>query len=83
MPDKYLPKAKLEHGEYYAGTCRNATVARWDGEKQHFVHWRTKFVSVYREVILHPEDDLKYDVFYPIMHISAPKEIPLENVDRC
>lgn len=80
-PDKYLRKEQLEHGEYYAGTCRNASVARWDGKKETFTHWRTKFGATFLEEIKHPEDEFHYDVFYPMIHISPPKPIPLGDQD--
>jgi len=31
-----LPKDKLEHGQYYKGRCRNATIARWNSNRQCF-----------------------------------------------
>jgi hypothetical protein len=75
---QYLNKAELEHGQYYAGHCRNANVARWNGERQLFIHWRTKFGETFTEEIRHPEDEKHFDVFYPT-HICVEdiKEIPL------
>lgn len=58
-----IPKKDLIHGAYYIGVCRNATLARWDGQREVFVHWRTKFGSTYLEDIHCPEDDSVYDVF--------------------
>ena len=63
---EYTPKIKkaaLVHGVYYRGRCRNATIARWDGQAEHFVHWRTKFNFRYLEAIKCPEDDDRFDVF--------------------
>jgi hypothetical protein len=59
-----LHKTELVHGAYYRGQCRNATVARWNGEKQKFIHFRTKFGNVFLEEICCPEDDQVWDVFY-------------------
>jgi hypothetical protein len=49
-----IAKADLEHGAYYTGSCRNASVARWDSNKQCFVHWRSKFGDRFLEEIRHP-----------------------------
>ena len=59
-----IRKTELVHGAYYRGQCRNATVARWNGEKQKFIHFRTKFGNVFLEEICCPEDDQVWDVFY-------------------
>ena len=58
-----IAKADLEHGAYYVGRCRNASEARWDANKNRFVHWRTKFGHKYLEEICHPEDNKHFDVF--------------------
>lgn len=72
----FLPKEQLEAGVYYYGKCRNATVARWDGEKFH--HWRTKFNRRFIETIKHPDDEQCFDVFYPISVVDfGCDEIPL------
>ena len=60
-----IPKKELEHGAYYKGRCRNATVARWNGGKNLFYHWRTKFGHNFIETIKHPEDEQHWDVFIP------------------
>lgn len=77
-----IPKRDLIHGAYYQGRCRNATVARWDGFKQRFYHWRTKFGSTYIEAIRHPEDEQVFDVFYPLKELPPSeytiRTIPLE-----
>lgn len=81
MPRDYtpvIPKAELVDGAYYEGRCRNATVARWDGTHQCFVHWRTKFGSRFLETIRAPEDDQIFDVFVAERRIEAPaEEIPV------
>ena len=82
MSDRYIPKiAKkdLIHGAYYSGRCRNANEARWNANKQIFVHWRTKFNSTFLEEIKHPEDDKLFDVFVVTEILEQPtKEIPLD-----
>lgn len=74
-----IAKADLEHGAYYKGRCRNASEARWNSERQCFVHWRTKFNSTFLEEIKHPEDDKYFDVFVVNEKIEKPeREIPLD-----
>lgn len=75
-----IAKADLEHGAYYEGYCRNASVARWDAGKECFAHWRLKFGQNFVEEIKHPEDDDRYDVFVPDRKVdpAAETEIPLK-----
>lgn len=74
-----IAKADLVHGAYYSGRCRNATVARWNADRQVFVHWRTKFGQVFTEEIKHPDDEQRYDVFEAEAVIAVPeKEIPFD-----
>lgn len=73
----YIAKKDLKHGAYYYGNCRNTTVARWNGEKQVFCHWRFKWGDRFIETICHPDDDAVYDVFYPYNEI-AEDYIPFE-----
>lgn len=74
-----IAKLDLVHGAYYSGHCRNATVARWNAERQVFLHWRTKFGQAFVEEIKHPDDEQRYDVFEPEAMIAAPdQEIPLD-----
>jgi hypothetical protein len=77
---KYLAKAELQHGLYYHGECRNASIARWCNTHQHFVYRRAKFGNVFLELIKHPEDDEVWDVFYPQGVCTDPNtmEIKLE-----
>jgi len=63
-----IPKKDLQYGEAYAGTCRNASIAVWDG--QQFWYWRTKFSSTFRENINVIEDDNGYDLFLPMRQIT-------------
>ena len=73
-----IDKKDLVDGAYYKGQCRNASIARWDGSKERFVHWRTKFGHTFLEEICHPEDDQIYDVFVVEHMIETPeKEIPI------
>lgn len=58
-----IAKCELIVGRKYAGSCRNALEAVWDGED--FVYTRTKFYTSYEEKIKHPEDFYGYDVFIP------------------
>jgi hypothetical protein len=74
-----IARADLQHGAYYEGRCRNATVARWDGTREKFRHWRTKFSSTYLEYICHPDDNNWADVFVPAALLPDDEfDIPLE-----
>lgn len=74
-----IAKVDLEHGAYYVGHCRNASEARWDENKQCFIHWRTKFGSKFLEEIKHPEDEKHFDVFVVEKKINIiAEDIPLE-----
>ncbi len=76
-----LPKARLKAGAYYVGICRNATVARWNG--QVFYHWRQKFGVQFIETIKHREDDDVFDVFDAWRRVEndySVREIPLDIV---
>lgn len=64
-----LTKDQLVHGEYYLGRCRNAEIARWNANKQHFVYRRYKFGTTFLETIKHPDDDQIWDVFDVIEHL--------------
>ena len=72
-----LAKAVLTHGAYYLGDCRNASIARWNGETNRFVYMRTKFGSTFAESICHPDDDKVYDVFVAEAECQCDYEIPL------
>lgn len=74
-----LPKIALEVGRYYVGICRNANIARWNGEK--FYHWRFKFGQRFIETIKHREDEKYYDVFdawWPVDTYEV-REIPFND----
>ena len=71
-----IGREDLKVGCYYAGYCRNTSVARWAGDR--FVYWRGKFGMTFLEEIFHPEDDHFYDVFEPYYELTeVDKEIPL------
>ena len=72
-----LPKCDLVKGNYYVGVCRNANIARWDGERFH--HWRKKFGTRFVETIKHREDDEAFDVFDAWMPVDPDEvvDIPL------
>jgi hypothetical protein len=69
-----IARAELVHGAYYEGRCRNATVARWNGERGVFIHWRTKWRSTFLESIKDPEDDHVFDVFRAYRRLD-PSEV--------
>ena len=78
-----IPKEKLEHGAYYHGICRNATVARWNAGRQEFTYWRTKLHDVFPEAIGYWEDavpgEQRFDEFQPLGRMDNPPfEIPLD-----
>jgi hypothetical protein len=71
----YVPKTDLKIGAFYYGSCRNASIARWEGEK--FKHLRTKFGDEFFETIFHFEDDNGYDLFMPYFELEdEDKELP-------
>lgn len=75
-----IPKERLRKGEYYIGMCRNAQIARWDGEKFH--HYRTKFGCRFVETIHHPSDDEVFDCFVPVARIEDKLSVtPIPLVD--
>jgi len=69
--DPIIPKEHLEHGIYYEGTCRNATIARWNDKEEVFYHWRYKY-GYYIETIKCPEDEDHYDVFIAKTRLEGP-----------
>ncbi len=74
---RIIPKDRLKHGVYYRGRCRNATVARWNGENQKFYYRRTKFGYTYVEAIRHREDDNVFDAFKAFEEmVNLTEEIP-------
>jgi hypothetical protein len=81
-----ISKENLEHGVYYRGVCRNATLARWNADKQVFVHWRCKWGKRFLETIGYWVDEKlgerRFDEFKPLEKVESPREeIPLNQVD--
>lgn len=72
-----VQKANLKDGAYYAGRCRNATVARWNATTGRFYYERTKFGRTFTEHINCPEDDNGLDLFFPMREIEPIQIIPL------
>lgn len=64
-----IPKKNLEIGITYAGSCRNADKAVWNGTN--FEYQRSKWGETFIDTVPHFEDEMYYDVFVPI------KEIPV------
>lgn len=70
-----IPKQDLIPGAYYAGCCRNAKIARWDGKIFH--HWHYDMGRLVVDTIHCPEDEAKYDVFQAWERIPPLIHIPL------
>ena len=62
-----IPKEKLEIDCFYKGSCRNATIAQWNGEK--FIYERKKYNFKFNETINHFQDDDGHDLFVPLCKI--------------
>lgn len=74
---------ELEHGAYYLGSCRNASVARWNAETKQFVYMREKFGEVYPEEIGYwieaQPGEHRFDEYKPYCKTDSPPfEIPLK-----
>jgi hypothetical protein len=86
-PERHLRKkctpppvlaAPFVHGAYYRGSCRNASIARYNAETDKFVYMRGKFGCVYPEDIRHAGCDDGFDLFEPFAIVENPPfEIPL------
>lgn len=72
QPKMYIPKSELVHGEYYSGSCRNSSIARWSATRNIFLYMRSKFGDYFVDEIDHPEDNRGYDLFYPTA-IAVPE----------
>lgn len=64
---------QLEHGAYYRGQCKAATVARWHGELKRFVFLRPQFGGKVIDQIAHPAQGKTHDIFMPLEKV-APQE---------
>lgn len=69
-----VAKKDLVDGKYYAGDCRNASVARWNAAKNLFDYQRRKWGEYFVDTIEHPEDDDGYDVFVPVGEVEPKLE---------
>lgn len=65
-----IAKKDLKDGQRYSGTCRNASTAIWNADKERFTYLRHKFGDSFYEDIAHPEDDEGFDIFVPIKEIA-------------
>lgn len=74
--DKAIRRENLQISCYYAGVCRNARIARWDGQK--FIHWRTKFDKTFLEDIEYWDIDGQFDGFIPIFEIGYELPAPID-----
>lgn len=73
-----IPKDQLIDGNYYAGLCRNAHIARWSANTGRFFHWRYKFGREFIEEIDYFTPDGQWDEFIPVIDLGPelPREIP-------
>lgn len=68
-----IPINKLKDNQYYLGTCKNASVAKWDEKNKKFFYMLWKFGHGFPESVYHPENDKGCDVFIPICE-TIPSE---------
>lgn len=71
----FIPKEELIKGNFYEGSCRNASWAQWTGEKWAYIRhkWGTEFIDHVEAI----EDDVGFDVFIP-WKAYTPSEAELE-----
>jgi hypothetical protein len=74
--DKAIRKDNLHIGSYYGGICRNARIARWDGQK--FIYWREKFGKTFLEDIEYWDIDGHFDGFIPLFEIGLKLPAPID-----
>ena len=79
-----IPRLFLVYGNYYAGRCRNACIARWDAQAGLFYHWRDKFGRKFIESIEYWDPAGRFDQFIPVFDIGAglPEAIPFASDSR-
>lgn len=71
---KHIPKSEMEAGAWYTGWCRNTMVAKWDGDKEMFVHigysfdYQLNWIDHFDDVI-----DSGIDGFVPFEKLENPK----------
>ena len=76
-----IPKSELKDRCYYIGSCRNSNIAVWDAKENVFWYLRSKWGTVFKESINHPEDDNGYDLFLPIAKCKNPPEREIVYLD--
>lgn len=67
---RLIPVSRLATCAFYEGSCRNASVAVWDGILKRFTYARTKFGSTFLEEINTVEQDDGFDLFLPHYEIK-------------
>lgn len=68
----------LRDGVWYAGLCRNASLAVWDAEKGVFWYLRWKWHGPpFAESIHHLADDDGYDLFVPMAVVDERVFVPV------
>lgn len=72
----------LVTGAFYEGSCRNASVARWDGILKSFTYVRHKFGSAFTEEINTVEDDNGFDLFLPHYEIVDPTDQRVQELKK-
>lgn len=71
-----IPHSELQHGQWYIGDNRNAQIAKWNAQEEHFYLLRYKWG--YRwETARHPQNDDGFALFTPI-RLATPQEIEKE-----
>ena len=63
-----IQKKDLIPDHVYLGSCRNTTIATWNGT--FFTYSRRKFGMDFDDTIVHFEDDDGFDIFVPIRDIT-------------
>ena len=69
-----MKKEQLQDGQYYVGSCRNASVAKWCLDENCFKYRRYKWGSHYVEPIYHPADFNGFDVFVALEECTPTEE---------
>lgn len=81
--ERLIPVSRLVTCAFYEGSCRNASVAVWDGILKVFTYVRHKFGQPYLEEISTVEQDTGYDLFLPHYEIkdhTDPRVVELKNL---
>ena len=88
LPEQYakgklVPVARLVTCAFYEGSCRNASVAVWDGIVKRFTYVRHKFGDAFLEEINTVEQDDGHDLFLPHFEIkdhTDPRVVELKKL---